>query len=86
MIYLKVALSVNIDLTPRRYIFYFVPMSIQICRCSADCLASVPGGQCSLADLKAKRPLVSARPPSGGRAATLTSLSPLYSTGLCCSV
>ena len=36
--------------------------------------------------LKAKMFSASAGPPSGGRVASLTLLSPLYSTGPCCPV
>ena len=49
---------------------------------SADCLAPVPDGQCSMADLKPKGPPASAGPLLGGRAASLTHLSLMYSTGL----
>ena len=36
--------------------------------------------------ISAERLLASAGPPLGGQAATLTSFSPLYSTGPCCPV
>ncbi len=35
---------------------------------------------------EAERPPASAGPPSGGRAATMTPLSPMYSTRPCCLV
>ena len=53
---------------------------------SAGCLASVPDGRLLHDRLEVEWPPVSAGPLSGGRAASLTALSPMYSTGSCCSV
>ena len=70
----------------KSYIYIYIYIYIYDLTLSAPSVIRARWGIEINGRFEAERPSASAQPPSGGRAATLTPLSLLYSTGPCCPV